>query len=144
MTLVRPDEDGAYTVDAAAMQLEEGLRKTPDLCGPVREAYRSRFLFVQGTQGTEEEQRIGSPSTYAPGAAVPPTLLVSAEPSAEEGSHGYIASRASQRYAELLLSAGHRASWSHHDDETHSSLVLDFGTPGDGPTGDVGAFIDGL
>ncbi|MBW1811731.1 MAG: alpha/beta hydrolase [Deltaproteobacteria bacterium] len=98
------------------------------------------FLFGK----TEAEQRSASPSTYAGTAAVPPTLLVSAEPSAEEGTHGYIASRATQRYAELLQATGHRATWKHYDAETHSSLVLDFGTAGDEPTQDVGAFLNGL
>jgi predicted esterase len=32
-------------------------RKTPDICGPVRDAYCSRFLIVPGTSGTEEEKR---------------------------------------------------------------------------------------
>jgi hypothetical protein len=91
---------------------------------------------------TEEEQRVGSPSTYAPEADVPPSLLVSAEPSAEEGSHGFISSSATRRYGDLLVDSGHDATFVHYDDETHSSLVLDFGTQGDGPTEEVAAFLE--
>jgi len=54
---VKPDGAGAYTVDAATMQAPPAgaLRKTPALCGPVRDAYCSRFLIVRGTAGTPEE-----------------------------------------------------------------------------------------
>jgi acetyl esterase/lipase len=98
------------------------------------------FLFGE----TEAEQRVGSPSTYAEQASVPPSLLVSVEPSAQEGSHGFIASHATQRYGELLQASGHQATFVHYDGETHSSLVMDFGTTGDEPTKDVSAFLDGL
>jgi len=91
---------------------------------------------------TEEEQRVGSPSSYVEDAAVPDCLLISAEPSADEGGHGYIASQATIRYGELLVASGHTATWQHFDDESHSSLVLDFGTTGDGPTEAVAAFVD--
>jgi arylformamidase len=42
---------------------------------------------------TEDEQRVGSPTSYLE-EAVPPSLVVSAEPAAEQGSHGWITSRA--------------------------------------------------
>lgn len=93
---------------------------------------------------TEAEQRIGSPSSYAPDAKVPPSLLISAGPPAERGSHGHIASSATRRYTELLQAAGHRASFHHYNHETHASLVLDFGTEGDGPTAAVGDFLNEL
>ena len=93
---------------------------------------------------TEEDQRVGSPATYAPTADVPPSLLVSAEPSTTlVGSHGQIAWEATQRYGQLLTDAGHDATWVHFEDESHSGLVMDFGTEGDGPTGAVAAFLDG-
>ncbi len=91
---------------------------------------------------TEPEQRLGSPSTYAPDTMVPRTLLVSAEPSQQEGSHGYIVSHATGAYADLLETAGHEVTFVHYDDETHSSLVMDFGEPGDGPTAAVEAFLE--
>ncbi len=90
---------------------------------------------------TEEQQRIGSPSTYVAGTAVPPSLLVSAEPSAEVGSHGYITAQATQAHAARLQAAGREATWVHYDGETHSSLVMDFGQPGDGPTAAVEDFL---
>ncbi|MAE29913.1 MAG: hypothetical protein CMJ87_13175 [Planctomycetes bacterium] len=91
---------------------------------------------------TEPEQRIGSPSTYAPDTALPRSLLVSAEPSQQEGTHGYIASHATGAYADLLQAAGHDATFVHFDDETHATLVMDFGVAGDGPTATVEAFLD--
>jgi arylformamidase len=109
--------------------------------GSELEANITLIEFLFGA--TEPEQLVGSPSTYAEDADVPPCLLVSAEPSAQEGSHGYIASQATQRYGELLSDSGHDATWIHFDDETHSSLVMDFGTAGDGPTEAVAAFLDG-
>jgi acetyl esterase/lipase len=95
------------------------------------------FLFGE----TVAEQLVGSPANYAADAAVPPTLLISADPSAEETSKGYIALTTTQAYGELLVAADHQASWAHFDDETHSSLVLDFGTGDDGPTDEVAAFL---
>ena len=68
----------------------------------------------------------------------------SADPSAVPGSKGYIAAQASQNYAQLLTGWGHEATWIHFDNETHSSLVFNFGTTGDAPTDAVGAFLDGL
>jgi len=91
---------------------------------------------------TEAEQLIGSPVSYIEQTALPPSLLVSADPSAEPTSKGYIAFQATRRYAGLLVAAGHAATSVHFDDETHSSLVLDFGTSGDGPTEAVAAFLD--
>ncbi|MCP4675598.1 MAG: alpha/beta hydrolase [Deltaproteobacteria bacterium] len=93
---------------------------------------------------TENEQRIGSPSTYAESAAVPPSLLVSVQPSDKEGTHGYIASNATRSYAELLTAAGHEATFVHFDNENHASLILDFGTTGDGPTETVATFLNEL
>ncbi len=91
---------------------------------------------------TEEAQREGSPSAYVASAAVPPSLILSAEPSLEEvGSHGHVAGLASQRHADLLLSHGREATWIHYDEESHSSLVLDFGGGDDGPTEAVADFL---
>ena len=90
---------------------------------------------------TEAEQRTGSPSALAT-KNTPPALLVSAQPSPEEpGSHGYVASKASEAYAARLTELGVRAQATHFDDETHNSLVMDFGTPGDAPTEAVRAFL---
>ncbi len=93
---------------------------------------------------TEAEQREGSPSSYAAAAAVSPSLLVSAQPSAEEGTHGYIAANATRAYGELLQASGHVATRVHFDAKTHLSLIIDFGTPGDEPTAAVGAFLEEL
>jgi len=98
------------------------------------------FLFGD----TEEEQREGSPSTYAEEADLVPTLLVSADPSQNEGSKGYIARRATERYAQQLEAWGHDVTSIHFDDETHNSLVMDFGTDNDGPTQAVEEFLEGL
>lgn len=99
-----------------------------------------KFLFGS----TEVEQLAGSPSFYAPNAPVPPSLIISAEPSTTIGSHGYITSQASERYVQLLLELGRQATWKNYDNETHLSLVSDFGTIGDGPTDAVADFIDSL
>ncbi len=98
--------------------------------------------LIEHLFGDEEaDQRAGSPSTHAPSSEVPPTLLISADPSAVEGSKGYIAATASERYAGQLTDLGRSAQWVHFDDETHSSLVLDFGVAADGPTETVEAFL---
>ena len=52
--------------------------------------------------------------------------------------------RVAQQHGELLVACGHQATWVHYDDETHSSLVLDFGTTGDEPTEEVGSFFEDL
>jgi arylformamidase len=92
---------------------------------------------------SEEQQRIGSPSSYIGQASMPRSLVVSAEPSSVPGSHGAITSATSSRYAALLSDAGHEASWRHFDEENHESLVQDFGADGDAPTAVVEAFLDG-
>ena len=53
----RLDAEGACALETDAGPPPGGLRKTPRLCGPVREAYCGRFLIVQGTQGTPDEQQ---------------------------------------------------------------------------------------
>ncbi len=93
---------------------------------------------------TAAQQQLASPSFYAPNAPVPPTLLISAEPSLPVGSHGYITSQASQAYLQQLLGLGRQASWSHFDNETHQSLVTNFGTAGDLPTAAVDQFLRSL
>ncbi|MBV1915897.1 MAG: alpha/beta hydrolase [Pseudomonadales bacterium] len=93
---------------------------------------------------TEDEQLQGSPSSYVLNALVPPSLIISAEPSATIGSHGYITSRTGKRHAQLLSDFGNQAAWEHYDDETHLSLVTDFGTDGDNPTKAVANFLDSL
>lgn len=90
---------------------------------------------------TEAEQLSGSPVTYVSNPAVPPALVISAEPSSDPASHGYISARASQNYVEQLTNANHQATWVHFDGETHLSLVFDFGTAGDGPTEAVESFL---
>lgn len=91
---------------------------------------------------TESEQLAGSPSHYAASTDVPRSLLVSAEPSDTPGSHGWISSLTTEAYAQLLQNHGHEARWVHFDDETHNSLVADFGIPGDGPTAAVEQFLE--
>jgi len=93
---------------------------------------------------TETQQRLGSPSSYAPDSAVPPTLLVSAEPSTVEGSHGYITLLTAGAYVDLLLAWGHDATAIHFDEETHNSLVVHFGQAGHGPTEAVDTFLQSL
>lgn len=122
----------AYDVPYA-LQLMQGSELADNI--PLIE-----FLFG----ATEAEQRVGSPSSYAPTADMPPTLLISADPSAVEGTKGYISYQTTERYANLLADLGHTVAWSHFDDETHHSLVADFGTAGDRPTAVVETFLEGL
>ncbi|MFO8074090.1 MAG: alpha/beta hydrolase [Polyangia bacterium] len=99
------------------------------------------FLFGE----TVEAQLAASPSSYAPGAPdVPPALLISADPFSLEGSKGYIVFHATQSYWQLLQSAGHSADWQHYENETHASLVIDFGSEGDAPTEKVAGFLEDL
>lgn len=122
----------AYDVPYA-LQLMEGSELSRNI--PL-----IRFLF----RNTEAEQLAGSPSFYAQNAPVPPSLIISADPSDTPGSKGYIAAQASREYVELLSGYGHQATWIHYDDETHASLVGDFGTVGDNPTEAVADFLDSL
>lgn len=91
---------------------------------------------------SEEAQRLGSPSSYAAKADMPRSLVVSAGSSKVEGSHGYITSLTGSAYVDLLQTAGHEATWQHFDDESHESLVMDFGADGDEPTALVEAFLE--
>jgi acetyl esterase/lipase len=101
--------------------------------------------LIEGLFGeTEAEQLAGSPSSYVADAAVPPSLLVSADPSAEPTSKGYIARTTTEQHAQLLESHGHQVTAVHYDDETHSSLVMDFGTGGDEPTAAVDELLTEL
>jgi len=49
--------DGAIKIVLQKPPGSVALRKTPALCGPMREAYLSRFIVVYGTIGTPEEQK---------------------------------------------------------------------------------------
>ena len=93
---------------------------------------------------TEEAQLAASPIAYVDG-DVPPAMLVSVEPSPDDvGSHGYIVSQASERYAQALLDAGHLAETLHDSGETHATLATGFGADADLVTEGVGAFLDAL
>lgn len=107
------------------------------------------WLFGQ----TEVEQNVASPSYYVTtiGGYVPPSLLITADSrdpviqnSELVNSHGYVSFHGTDRYWGDLTFAGHDATHEHFDDETHRSLVSDFGVPGDGPTEAFKAFLDRL
>ena len=49
----RPDRTGKLTLDLLPTE-PTPLRKTPALCGPIKDAFNSRFLFVYGTSGGDE------------------------------------------------------------------------------------------
>lgn len=91
---------------------------------------------------TEAEQLEGSPVSFIEFAAMPPSLLISADPSAEVGSKGFISYQGTRHYSEALQASGHPMTFSHFDKETHASLVLDFGTAGDVPTQVTADFLD--
>ncbi len=91
---------------------------------------------------TTDEQQRASPAAYVTSAPMPPTLLVSADPSTKEGSKGRIAALAGARYRDLLAGNAHSASHVHFDDQTHASLVMGFGRPDHSPTAVVAAFLD--
>jgi len=96
-----------------------------------------RHLFGE----TEEEQLLASPISYVSG-YVAPALLLSVQPSPEDpGSHGYIVSQTAERYRAALEVVGHQASASHFNEETHTSLMVDFGTANHGPTQAVATFL---
>jgi len=99
-----------------------------------------KFLFGN----SKKEQRLASPAFYVSKSFVPPSLIISAEPSLTIGSHGYITSQASKRYVKLLTNLGHQATWRHFDHKTHVSLVLGFGIEGDEPTEELAKFLDSL
>lgn len=97
-----------------------------------------RHLFGE----SQEEQAAASPISYADRDYVAPALLISAEPSPDDaGTHGYIVNTAAQHYLAALQAEGHVARHHHFDDETHSSLAVDFGADGDEPTSAVAAFL---
>ncbi len=107
--------------------------------GSVVEANIPSIEFLFGIE--ESEQLLASPFAYASSENVPPSLVISAEPAAEVGSHGYVSSTASTRYVDALQAAGHQATFQHFDSESHSSLVINFGREGHGPTAAVESFL---
>ncbi len=110
--------------------------------GSVVEENTALIEHLFGT--TEEAQLAASPIAYV-GGHVSPALLVSVEPSPDQpGTHGYIVSRVSERYAAVLVGAGHTAETFHDSAESHASLATGFGADGDGVTEAVGRFLDGL
>lgn len=93
---------------------------------------------------TEAEQLQGSPAHFTQ-SYVAPAFLASAQPSPdEEGTHGYIVYHAASRYQAALQAVGHTSEHHHWNDQTHSSLVVDFGQGDHGPTEAVDAFLDAL
>jgi len=130
---------GAISLDVHMYDVPFGIQ----LMGGSVVADNIRLIeFLFGSTSTS--QRLASPAFYAPNAAVPPSLIISAEPSLPVGSHGYLTSQTSQRYAHLLVNLGRQATWEHFDHESHSSLVSDFGTVGDAPTAAVAQFLASL
>lgn len=90
---------------------------------------------------TEAEQLEGSPISYLDGWAAS-ALIVSVDEDPEvEGTHGYIVSNAAARYVAALEEAGHSADRIHDRTETHSSLVMGFGEPGDQVTQKIQEFL---
>ena len=99
-----------------------------------------RHLFGE----TEAEQLEGSPINFVDGWASPALVIsVDADP-AEQGTHGYIVSRAAERYITALREAGHQADTLHDPSETHSSLVGGFGEAGDLTTEATLRFIESI
>ncbi len=47
------DTEGRFVVELAAVPATP-LRKKPDLCGPIKDAFNRRFLYVYGTAGGKE------------------------------------------------------------------------------------------
>ena len=105
----------------------------------------SNIPLIEHLFGTTEEAQLqASPIAYAAG-DVAPALLVSVEPDpAEPGTHGHIVNEAAQRYAAALQAAGNVAETFHDSGESHASLAIGFGAPGDPATEVVGAFLDAL
>ena len=130
---------GTVSFDVHAYDVPFALRLME---GSVIEQNIPFIEFLFGS--TEVEQLEGSPSFYVSNTGIPPSIIISAEPSETIGSHGYITSQASQQHVQLLLNSGHQAIWKHYNNETHSSLVLDFGTNGDEPTNAVADFLNSL
>ncbi|MGC6419339.1 MAG: alpha/beta hydrolase [Bradymonadia bacterium] len=99
-----------------------------------------RHLFGE----TEAEQLEGSPINFVDGWASPALVIsVDADP-AEQGTHGYIVSRAAERYITALREAGHQADTLHDESETHSTLVGGFGEAGDLTTEATLRFIESI
>ena len=93
---------------------------------------------------TETEQLQSSPIAFVDGWAAR-TLLISVDEDVnDETTHGYIVSKAAQRYVTALTEAGHQAETFHDSTETHASLVGGFGAPGDAVTEVVKTFIGSL
>ena len=95
--------------------------------------------------GENEEQQLSlSPISFVDEWAAK-TLIISVDESPEEeGTHGYIVSKAAERYQAALREAGHTAETFHDSSETHSSLVGGFGEEDDAVTQQVKAFIESL
>lgn len=93
---------------------------------------------------TEREQLNSSPAHHAEGWAAR-SLVISVDTDPDvAGTHGYIVSRAAERYREALSAAGHQVEIFHDSAETHESLVRGFGISGDPVTEVVERFIGAL
>lgn len=99
-----------------------------------------RHLFGE----TEMAQLEGSPITYLDGWAASAFIVSVDEDPEVEGTHGYIVSKAAERYVAALKDAGHSADHIHDSAETHSSLVGGFGESGDRVTEAIRAFLETL
>jgi len=99
-----------------------------------------RHLFGQ----TEAEQLEGSPINFVDGWASSALVVsVDADPQ-EQGTYGYIVSRAAERYIAALREAGHQADTLHDASETHSTRVGRFGGAGDLTTEATLRFIESI
>jgi len=134
--LTQSDIMAAISLDIHMYDVPLGLQL---MSGSVIAANIPLMQFLFGT--TTAQQQLASPAFYALNSAVPPTLLLSAEPSQTIGSHGYITSQASQSYLQLLQSLGRQVTWQHFNNKTHAGLVTGFGFAGDGPTTAVEQFL---
>lgn len=93
---------------------------------------------------TEAEQLEASPIHYVDDWAAR-SLIISVDASVDEvGSHGYIVAQCANRYVDALRAAGHPSETLHDASETHASLVMGFGQPGDLTTQAIQELLDDL
>ncbi len=128
--------DGVISLDVHVYDLPLALELMP---GSEVERNIPKIEWLFGTDPAE--QLAASPTTWLDYGPLPPALVISADPD-HPGSKGRVARLASEHYAQARRDAGHYTTIKHFDEQSHSGLVLDFGSEGHGPTEAVEGFME--
>lgn len=102
--------------------------------------YPAAIVNLPAVFGSPASQAQASPINFIEPGAVPPSLVISAPD--QNGVMQTLSKAVSGRYMEALTDADNEALYFDAENDSHSSLALDFGVPGDEVTEVVDAFLD--